>query len=52
MNIIAKLTIRHLCQNKKRTIVTIIGIAVSTALISAILAGAFSFSDSLVRSPS
>ncbi|MBR6404457.1 MAG: FtsX-like permease family protein [Eubacterium sp.] len=43
MNIISKLTLRHLKENKKRTIVTIIGIAVSTALITAILVGAFSF---------
>ena len=43
MNIIAKLTLRHLSANKKRTIVTILGIATSTALISAILFGVFSF---------
>ncbi|MDO5133125.1 MAG: FtsX-like permease family protein [Eubacteriales bacterium] len=43
MNIIAKLTFRHLAENKKRTIVTILGIAISTALISAILLGVFSF---------
>ncbi len=43
MGIIAKLTLRHLIQNKKRTIVTILGIATSTALIGAILLGVFSF---------
>ena len=43
MNIIAKLTLRHLGENRKRTIVTILGIAISTALISAILLGVFSF---------
>ena len=43
MNIIAKLTLRHLSGNMKRTIVTILGIATSTALISAILLGIFSF---------
>ena len=43
MSIIAKLTLRHLGQNRKRTIVTILGIATSTALISAILLGVFSF---------
>lgn len=43
MNIITKLTIRHLLENKKRTIVTILGIACSTALITAILVGIFSF---------
>ncbi len=43
MNIIAKLTARHLLGNKKRSVVTILGIATSTALISAILLGVFSF---------
>ncbi len=43
MNIISKLTVRHLLENKKRTIVTILGIAASTALITAILVGIFSF---------
>ena len=43
MNIIYRLTLRHLNQNLKRTIVTILGIAMSTSLISAILLGAFSF---------
>ena len=43
MNIITTLTLRHLLENKKRTIVTILGIAASTALITAILVGIFSF---------
>ena len=43
MNIISTLTLRHLQENKKRTIVTILGIAASTALITAILVGIFSF---------
>ncbi|WP_026493188.1 ABC transporter permease [Butyrivibrio sp. XPD2002] len=43
MNIISRLTLRHLLGNKKRSIVTILGIAISTALISAILLGVFSF---------
>ena len=43
MNIMAKLTLRHLLENRKRTVVTILGIATATALISAILLGAFSF---------
>ena len=43
MNIIATLTLRHLEENKKRTIVTILGIAASAALITAILVGVFSF---------
>ena len=43
MNIIAKLTLRHLLENRKRTSVTILGIATATALISAIVLGVFSF---------
>ena len=42
MNIISKLTLRHLLENKRRTIVTILGIATSTALITAIIVGIFS----------
>ncbi len=33
MNILNKLTIKHLLMNKKRTLVTIIGITLSTALM-------------------
>ena len=36
MNIMAKLTIRHLRENMKRTIVTLLGSVMATALISAI----------------
>ena len=36
MNILNKLTIKNLKLNKKRTIVTIIGIMLSTALICAV----------------
>nr|MCR5441287.1 FtsX-like permease family protein [Lachnospiraceae bacterium] len=43
MNIVNKLTVRHLLGNKKRSVVTILGIAVSTSLISAILLGILSF---------
>lgn len=43
MNIISKLTFRHLKENKKRTIVTILGIAASTALITTMLVGVMSF---------
>ena len=43
MNIVSKLTLKHLLGNKKRSIVTILGIAASTALISAIVLGVFSF---------
>jgi putative ABC transport system permease protein len=37
-----KLTLRHLKSNMKRTIVTIFGIMVSTALITAMLTGIYS----------
>ena len=43
MNIITKLTLRHLIQNKKRTVVTILGIAISTALITGMVLGVYSF---------
>lgn len=43
MNIVSKLTLKHLLGNRKRTIVTVLGIATSTALISAIILGIFSF---------
>ena len=33
MNILNKLTLKHLKMNKKRTLVTIIGITLSTALM-------------------
>ena len=33
MNILNKLTIKHLTMNKKRTIVTIVGVILSTALM-------------------
>ena len=43
VNIVSTLTLRHLLGNKKRSVVTILGIAASTALISAIVLGVFSF---------
>ena len=43
MNIVSKLTVRHLLSNKKRSVVTMLGISASTALISAIVLGVFSF---------
>ena len=45
MNIISRMTVQHLKQNKKRTIVTILGIMLSVALIMAISAFAESFLD-------
>ena len=43
MNILKKLTLKYLKQNKKRTIVTIIGIILSGAMISAVATLAVSF---------
>ncbi len=45
MNIVSRVTVQHLKQNKKRTIVTILGIMLSVALIMAISAFAESFLD-------
>ncbi|MBP3754022.1 MAG: ABC transporter permease [Lachnospiraceae bacterium] len=42
MNIMARLTLRHLRENMKRTVVTILGIVMATSLITAILIGCFS----------
>ena len=43
MNIISRLTVRHLKQNMKRTLVTTLGIAASTALITTMCVGITSF---------
>lgn len=43
MNIINKLTLRHLRLNKKRTLVTIIGVIISVAMITAVASCATSF---------
>ena len=43
MNIMAKLTLKHLLENKKRTVITIMGVAMSVALISSIFMGVASF---------
>ncbi len=45
MNIVSKVTVKHLRENKKRTFVTILGIILSVALIMAISAFAESFLD-------
>lgn len=45
MNIINKLTFRHLKSNRSRTVLTIIGICVSTAMITAIFTGLHSYLD-------
>ncbi|MGG4411173.1 FtsX-like permease family protein [Niallia taxi] len=49
MNIIQKLTIRHLKENKRRTIVTIIGVIISTAMIMAVATLGVSFLDLSIR---
>lgn len=49
MNILNKLTIKHLLMNKKRTIVTIIGIILSTALMVGIGTIASSLRDNALK---
>lgn len=49
MNILNKLTIKNLKLNKKRTIVTIIGVILSVALICAVATMVSSFRESLIR---
>ncbi|ANA83012.1 ABC transporter permease [Paenibacillus glucanolyticus] len=49
MNIVHTLTIRHLKQNKRRTLVTIIGVIISVAMVTAVATLVFSFSDVMVR---
>jgi putative ABC transport system permease protein len=45
MNIVNKLTIRHLKQNKRRTLVTIIGVIISVAMVMAITTLGVSFME-------
>ncbi len=49
MNLLNKLTLKNLKLNKKRTIVTIIGIMLSVALITAVAAMFFSAKDSIIK---
>ncbi|TCJ02321.1 ABC transporter permease [Cytobacillus praedii] len=49
MNIVNKLTIRHLKKNKKRTLVTIIGVIISVAMVTAVATLGFSFMDLMQR---
>lgn len=49
MNLLNRLTIKNLRMNKKRTVVTIIGIMLATALITAVSGMAVSFQSSLVE---
>lgn len=45
MNIVNKLTLRHLKQNKRRTLVTIIGVIISVAMVTAVATLGFSFME-------
>jgi putative ABC transport system permease protein len=49
MNIVNKLTLRHLKQNKRRTLVTIIGVIISVAMITAVATLFVSFLDLMQR---
>lgn len=49
MNLLNKITLKNLKLNKKRTIVTIIGIMLSIALICAVSSMVFSFRASLIK---
>ncbi|MCI8497602.1 MAG: FtsX-like permease family protein, partial [Clostridiales bacterium] len=50
MNIVNRLTLRHLRLNKKRTLVTIIGVIISAAMITAVATFSVSFLDLFQRS--
>ncbi|MFC4714157.1 ABC transporter permease [Planococcus dechangensis] len=49
MNIVNKVTVRHLKQNKRRSLVTIIGAIISVAMITAVATLGVSFLDLLIR---
>ncbi len=49
MNIVNKLTIRHLRKNKRRTLVTIIGVIISVAMLTAVATIGVSFLDLMKR---
>ncbi len=49
MNILSRFTLKSISKNKKRTIVTIIGVALSTALICAVAGMCMSFQKTLVE---
>jgi putative ABC transport system permease protein len=49
MNIMNKLTVRHLKENKRRTLVTIIGVIISVAMVTAVATLGVSFLDLLKR---
>lgn len=49
MNIINRLTLRHLKENKRRTLVTIIGVIISVAMVTAVSTLGVSFLDLMKR---
>ncbi|MFK3939201.1 FtsX-like permease family protein [Alkalihalobacillus sp. NPDC078783] len=49
MNIVNKLTVRHLKENKKRTLVTILGTIISAAMIMAVATIGVSYADLLKK---
>lgn len=49
MNIVNKLTLRHMKKNKKRTLVTIIGVIISVAMVTAVSTLGVSFLDLMKR---
>nr|WP_295973083.1 FtsX-like permease family protein [uncultured Bacillus sp.] len=49
MNIINKVTVRHLKENKRRSLVTIIGVIISVAMITAVATLGVSFLDLMIR---
>ena len=49
MNIVNKVTVRHLKENKRRSLVTIIGVIISVAIITAVATLGVSFLDLLIR---
>lgn len=49
MNIVRRLTLRHMMMNKKRTLVTMIGIIISVAMITAVSTVGYSIMDFMAR---
>ena len=49
MNVIQRLTLRHMAQNKKRTLVTVLGTIVSVAMVTAVAIIALSFLDKMQK---
>lgn len=49
MNIVNKLTLRHMKENKRRTLVTILGVIISVSMITAVTTLGLSFLDVIKR---